>query len=801
MTQYDGRVLIDTQINTKNASAQLMSLENRIVKTADKIAGLRSKMDALRDVEIPTQEYKDIESDIARAEKEMQKLIEKQAQMQIEGKNNGAAWDTLNQKIQASKDYIDLAKEDMQQLVDTGKAFTLGQDTEEYAKLSQQLQYAENDLVVLNKRHSELISKQKDASNGFKKLGSSAKKVFSKINSIVSKTVSSIKKFGSFLKKAFSGSNKSISSTGLSLKNILKYGFGIRSLYTLFSKLRSAIKEGYENLYNDNERFKNSVDSLKASALTLKNSFAAAFRPLVDMAIPYIQKVIDYMSELLNYVGQFIAALTGQKTYTKAIRQTANAFKDAKKAAEGYLSPLDEINKYQTSKSADAESATGVMFEEVPIETKFENIADWFKKMWENADFTELGALLGQKLRDALNNIPWKDIKEKGKKIGKSLATLINGFVEAEGLSESIGKTIGESINTGVSTAKSFIENTHFYEIGKFVAETANSAMKTTEWGELAETISLGIEGALDTAIGFLDNFDWDEFTQSIEEFLAGIDWGGILGRLGLIILEVFRGVFSIGNKLGVDLTSSLAEFFRSIGWDSVAGFFEGLSERIEFYGKAGKLGFEKIIEWVKDLLGIHSPSTVFAEIGKNVVEGFINGLSDLKDKVVEVFNQTKEAAKKPINAIISLVETLANSVIEGINVVIAALNNLSFDIPDWIPGIGGESLGFNIPEFSKISIPRLATGTVVPPNREFMAVLGDNKREPEVVSPISTIEQAVENVMSRMGGIGGNGNLTLKVYLEDSQLLNPKKIFEAVITEGKVQQMSSGKNRLLLEN
>ena len=57
MAQYDGSIRINTQINTRGASAQLMTLENRIVKTADKIASLRAKMDALKDAQIPTQEY------------------------------------------------------------------------------------------------------------------------------------------------------------------------------------------------------------------------------------------------------------------------------------------------------------------------------------------------------------------------------------------------------------------------------------------------------------------------------------------------------------------------------------------------------------------------------------------------------------------------------------------------------------------------------------------------------------------------------------------------------------------------
>lgn len=70
-------------------------------------------------------------------------------------------------------------------------------------------------------------------------------------------------------------------------------------------------------------------------------------------------------------------------------------------------------------------------------------------------------------------------------------------------------------------------------------------------------------------------------------------------------------------------------------------------------------------------------------------------------------------------------------------------------------------------------AIPRLATGTVVPPRAgEFAAILGDNNRETEVVSPLSTIEQALDNVMAKyMGGDGGNRQIEVNMYLDRQRL------------------------------
>ena len=104
------------------------------------------------------------------------------------------------------------------------------------------------------------------------------------------------------------------------------------------------------------------------------------------------------------------------------------------------------------------------------------------------------------------------------------------------------------------------------------------------------------------------------------------------------------------------------------------------------------------------------------------------------------------------------------NGVINALNKMISALNNLSFDIPDWIPGIGGESFGLDIPTVSKVHLPRLASGTVVPPRAgEFAAILGDNKRETEVVSPLSTMKQALMEALAESGISGGSQQVVIR--------------------------------------
>ena len=122
-------------------------------------------------------------------------------------------------------------------------------------------------------------------------------------------------------------------------------------------------------------------------------------------------------------------------------------------------------------------------------------------------------------------------------------------------------------------------------------------------------------------------------------------------------------------------------------------------------------------------------------------------------DSVGDLFQALLKAWKSPINSIISAIESLVNGVVKGINTMIRALNKISFEIPSWVPGIGGKKFGFNLKEISEISIPRLAQGAVIPPNKEFLAVLGDQKNGTNIEAPLDTIKQALAEVLAEVGG------------------------------------------------
>jgi len=147
-----------------------------------------------------------------------------------------------------------------------------------------------------------------------------------------------------------------------------------------------------------------------------------------------------------------------------------------------------------------------------------------------------------------------------------------------------------------------------------------------------------------------------------------------------------------------------------------------------------------------------------------DVVKMAANGITIAFSAIQKGLEKAGTAIKGVINGILGGFEGFANGFIKAINSVIKALNKLSFDVPDWVPGLGGKKFGFNIKEIKEIKIPKLAQGAVIPPNNEFLAMLGDQKHGTNIEAPLDTIKQALAEVMAEIGGIGSREPIVLQV-------------------------------------
>lgn len=213
------------------------------------------------------------------------------------------------------------------------------------------------------------------------------------------------------------------------------------------------------------------------------------------------------------------------------------------------------------------------------------------------------------------------------------------------------------------------------------------------------------------------------------------VSW--LVDTLGPVVTKILNGIQDIvGNVIGGIL-------------DSVRGVIKALKGVVQFI--TGVFTGN----WKKAWQGI-----------KNIFKGVWNALSGI--------------AKTPINLIIGMINKLTGAVQDAVNWIVDKVNTLSFDVPDWVPGIGGKTFGFDLQPVSIPEIPKLAQGAVIPPNSEFLAVLGDQKRGTNVEAPLDTITQAVMQALVAYGGAGGNGNQKVSVTIPVT--LNGRVITQMVI-------------------
>ena len=169
-----------------------------------------------------------------------------------------------------------------------------------------------------------------------------------------------------------------------------------------------------------------------------------------------------------------------------------------------------------------------------------------------------------------------------------------------------------------------------------------------------------------------------------------------------------------------------------------------------------------------------------------SVRDGISTSLNKIKSTWESVWNSVKSSTsnifggiwsviKQSINNIISGVERMANGVIKGINSMINALNKLSFDVPDWVPEIGGKKFGLKIGKVPTVSIPRLAEGGFVRANTPQLAMIGDNRHQGEIVAPEDKMQAMVDRAVSLASG----QNMTDQYLLLMIDLL--KRIIEVI--------------------
>ena len=153
------------------------------------------------------------------------------------------------------------------------------------------------------------------------------------------------------------------------------------------------------------------------------------------------------------------------------------------------------------------------------------------------------------------------------------------------------------------------------------------------------------------------------------------------------------------------------------------------------------------------------------------------HGLSDIFESV---WDTMVGVAKQGVNGIIDLVNAMLRALTGGMNAVIDRLNGIGVEIPSWVPDYGGQRFGVNLPRVPEYQIPRLAKGAVLPANRPFLAVVGDQRRGTNVEAPLETIRQAVADVLGGAGAAQLYVSQPIEVKLDGQVLYRAMAKIEA---------------------
>lgn len=519
---------------------------------------------------------------------------------------------------------------------------------------------------------------------------------------------------------------------------------------------------------------KTNDDATKAMA-KLKGALLTLVQPLVNVIIPAFIALVQVLTNVVAVIARVMSTLFGTTIEDsakaaenlKAEQDALDGVGKAAKKAGKQLASFDEINQIQDTSSIGGGSSTAAA-EIVPDFSFVDELDERLKDIADTVLFIGAGFAL------------WK--------IGGALGGALGGIASQLGL---VLIAIGGIVLAWNGLKDAWENGVDWLNMAEMIGGVAIAAAALYKaFGPVAAGIALVVGGIAMLTAGFKDVMENGWSLQNVLLIIAGLFSTG----LGLSFLTHSAIPALIGAFLGIGLAIAV---FTGHGEELIDGFkqtFEGLVGFVENIAKGDwpaamaslasavegiGIIFNAIIDGIKDLfigfldwLDEHTGGKFhdIIESIKFTVEWLFESVREVLNGIIDfiagIFTQdwqrVWDGICEIVDGIAGVVLTpfvgVINLIIDGLNSLIRGLNKISFDVPDWVPVLGGKTWGVNIPEIGKIKVPQLAEGAVIPANREFLAVLGDQKNGTNIEAPMSTIEQGVENVLRRMGITGGGG-------------------------------------------
>lgn len=628
------------------------------------------------------------------------------------------------------------------------------------------------------------------------------------------------------LKSVFTGETESLKDLGVVMTQSALDAYALANGY---GKVTSAMTEGEKvalryafvtdqlslaagDFVRTSDGWANQVRMLNLQFNSLKATIGQGLIIALTPVIKWINALLNRLNLLASYFTAFTKALFGSMDAGAA---TANAISGIASVADAASSKIDGVTKAAEKLKKSARTAG---FDELNVLPEKDDAAD-------GSTDEATGAIPGVEVpnTDALEtSIDTSGVEKAAEKL-KSIFNGINDFF-AEKKDKILATVAG--LTAGVAT---------FFLVSKWsgIVSTVTGAIAkvAAAFGGLVSGISLpaiaiaavvalivaAIVDLWNSSERFRDNMKqaWELISTAVVNAWQMLWNEGLkplidaVVQLGATLYEFYEtsgiksifefivtGVTWIASILGSVLVTTISSVLNII-LNAITKLIEGLTWIVD------KMTWV-CTNWDEIWAGIKETASNFI---KNIVTGVTTGIENMKEGITNrlklikltfltifaaikssttsIFNGIWNGIKKTINSILGGIEAMANGVVRGVNRVISAMNNLSFDIPEWVPEFGGKTFGFNIPEMDEVRIPRLATGGYVKANTPRLAMIGDNKRYGEIVAPEDKMYQisfqamidAMKQFLQMTQMQQGNGDINLIISGELAPLFRFFKI------------------------
>lgn len=734
----DGKIVVQAEVDAKKAqreldklTAKIDKLETDLKKSSGEQSGIKAQLDAAK--ESAKQAETALKS--LRAESERLRQV-----------TSGEVSSSPDAYISAYSRQSEVAAQIREQETLLKEQDKIVESLDgKYAKITDKVMEQTSALDAAKTRAGELTREITNASGASERMELAAKNVSDSMNTF-SKRVSGL------------------------FKRVLVFSLITRALQSLRTWLGKTIMQ--------NEVARAAVARLKAAFLTLA-------QPILQVVIPVFVKLVDILTQVVTAIAKFFGMLSGkswssQKSAAQGLNAEQKALEGVGSAAEDAsksMASFDEINQL-TDNSASAAGGGAGGAASTDIAPDFSNLDMAEDKLHDILGLVGAIAagLLAWKIASLFTNdlskiwgialavagafalvYFWLDAWNNGIDLQNFLGMLAGLAALAAGLAIAFGPTAAAiALVVGglamlVVGIKDVIENgfnlvNTLTIIAGLLAAGIGIGLLTGSW------IPLLIAGFVAALVALVS------FTGHGEELIQGLK--KIIDGFGKFFKGVFTGDLKLAAEGAKQIWEGLKQTWNAIvnsikdAWSAFVTWLQGKNPALAaIFETIGKLFSDQYNAWKKILSGLIT---------------FLTGVftGDWK----KAWNGVLDILKGVWNLIVGTIEGEINSIIDGINLLISALNKIHFEVPDWVPLVGGKSFGINITPVSRVSLPRLASGAVIPPNREFMAVLGDQKSGTNIETPLATMVQAFKQAINETGGMGGR-QITVVMQLDHREL------------------------------